>query len=55
MKQLRALRRASAGHAVETVSTFLGAHEFPPEFADDREGYVRLLVDEMIPAVAELC
>lgn len=53
LKQLRALRRASMGHPVETVSTFLGAHEFPPEFADDREGYVRLLIDEMIPAVAE--
>ena len=53
LKQLRALRRASDGHPVDTVSTFLGAHEFPPEFADDREGYLDLLVDEMIPAVAE--
>ena len=53
LKQIRALARASDGHPVETVSTFLGAHEFPPEFAGDRDGYVRLLVDEMIPAVAE--
>jgi imidazolonepropionase len=53
LKQIRALRRASDGHPVETVATFLGAHEFPPEFTDDREGYVRLLIDEMIPAVAE--
>lgn len=53
LKQLRALHRAAEGHAVETVSTFLGAHEFPVEFAGDREGYVRLLVEEMIPAVAE--
>ncbi|HMB70659.1 MAG TPA: imidazolonepropionase, partial [bacterium] len=53
LKQIRALARASDGHAVETASTFLGAHEFPPEFADDREGYIRLLLDEMIPAVAE--
>jgi len=53
LKQLRALHRAAQDHPVETVSTFLGAHEFPPEFADDRDGYVRLLVDEMIPAVAE--
>ncbi|MCA9751718.1 MAG: imidazolonepropionase [Gemmatimonadetes bacterium] len=53
LKQLRALRRASEGHAVDTVSTFLGAHEFPPEFAEDRDGYVDLLVSEMIPAVAE--
>jgi imidazolonepropionase len=53
LKQVRALRRASEGHPVETASTFLGAHEFPPEFADDREGYIRLLLDEMIPAVAD--
>ncbi|GJM45144.1 MAG: imidazolonepropionase [Gemmatimonadota bacterium] len=53
MKQLRALERASRGHAVETVSTFLGAHEFPPEFDDDHDGYVDLLVNEMIPEVAE--
>jgi imidazolonepropionase len=52
LKQIRALARATEGHPVETVSTFLGAHEFPPEFADDREGYVDLLVGEMIPAVA---
>jgi imidazolonepropionase len=53
LKQIRALELASDGHPIETVSTFLGAHEFPPEFADDREGYVKLLIEEMIPAVAE--
>ena len=53
LKQLRALHRAAEGQPVRTVSTFLGAHEFPPEFADDRDGYVDLLVQEMIPAVAE--
>ncbi len=50
-KQLRALARAARGHAVEVVPTFLGAHEFPPEFASDRDGYVELLVRESIPAV----
>ncbi|NNE43836.1 MAG: imidazolonepropionase [Gemmatimonadetes bacterium] len=53
LKQIRALELAGRGHAVDTVSTFMGAHEFPPEFADDREGYLDLLVNEMIPAVAE--
>jgi imidazolonepropionase len=53
LKQLRAIARAGEGHPVDTVSTFLGAHEFPPEFAGDRDGYVDLLVGEMIPAVAE--
>ena len=52
LKQVRALALASHGHPVETVSTFLGAHEFPPEYASDHEGYVRLLVEEMIPAIA---
>lgn len=54
LKQVRALDRAGKDHAVETVSTFLGAHEFPPEYAQDREAYVRLLIDGMIPAVAAL-
>ncbi len=36
----------------DVVPTFLGAHEVPDEYRDDREGYVRLVVEEMIPAVA---
>jgi len=44
----------------ELVPTFLGAHAVPPEFQGDREGYIRLLVDEMLPEVrrrrlAEFC
>jgi imidazolonepropionase len=35
------------------IPTFLGAHAFPPEFADDHDGYVDLICTEMIPAVAE--
>jgi imidazolonepropionase len=34
------------------VPTFLGAHEVPPEYRSDPEGYVRLVVEEMLPAVA---
>jgi imidazolonepropionase len=36
----------------ELIPTFLGAHAVPPEFASDREGYVRLVCDEMLPEVA---
>ena len=36
----------------ELVASFLGAHVVPPEFADNRAGYLRLLKDEMLPAVA---
>jgi imidazolonepropionase len=38
---------------VTVVPTFLGAHEVPREHRDDRERYVRILVEEMVPAVAE--
>ncbi len=51
MKQLRALRSASG--ATEIIPTFLGAHDVPDEFRDRREGYVQLLITEMIPAVAK--
>ncbi|MEZ4560509.1 MAG: hypothetical protein R2851_26525 [Caldilineaceae bacterium] len=34
------------------MPTFLGAHTLPPEYRDDADGYVDLVVEEMIPAVA---
>jgi imidazolonepropionase len=42
------------------VPTFLGAHAVPPEFRDDRDGYLRLLSEDMLPEVvrcrlAEFC
>jgi imidazolonepropionase len=37
----------------ELVPTFLGGHVVPPEFANNRAGYLRLLKEEMLPAVAE--
>ena len=39
-------------HSIDLIPTFMGAHEFPDEYRDNREGYVRLLIDEMIPEVA---
>ena len=53
IRSLEAIRLAAARHPVRVVPTFLGAHEVPPEQRSDRERYVRLLVEEMIPAVAE--
>ena len=52
LKTLRAIRRLSAEETLpRLVPTFLGAHAIPPEFAADREAYVRLVIDEMLPAV----
>jgi imidazolonepropionase len=52
LKQLRAIRETAAAERAALVPTFLGAHEVPPEFRDKRADYIRLLCDEMIPAVA---
>jgi imidazolonepropionase len=51
-KQLSALRRASESSPVEVIPTFLGAHEVPDEHRARREGYVALLIESMIPAIA---
>jgi imidazolonepropionase len=37
---------------VDVVTTFLGAHAVPPEFAGDADGYVGYVCDEVLPAVA---
>ena len=53
LKLLEAIQVLDREEKPTLVPTFLGAHAFPPEFADDREGYVRLVIDEMIPEVAK--
>lgn len=53
LKTLRVYKRLEQQHAIHIVSTFLGAHTVPPEFKNDRDGYISLIIDEMIPAVAE--
>ena len=51
-KQLRAIRHLNETQKVELIPTFLGAHALPEEFKNDREGFLRLLCEEMIPTVA---
>lgn len=52
LKMLRAIRRLAGTHPVDLVATFMGAHEVPPEFRGRRSEYVRLVIEEMLPAVA---
>ena len=51
-KMLRAARRLAEGRRVEVRATFLGAHALPPEFAENRAGYVAEVADAMLPALA---
>jgi len=60
LKILKVIKRLNQLHAVDIVPTFLGAHAVPPEYRNCVQGYVNLVVKEMIPQVtaqklAEFC
>jgi imidazolonepropionase len=52
LRQLRVARRIGEELPVTVRTTFLGAHSVPAEFKGDRDGYIRLLIEEMLPAAA---
>ena len=52
LKMLRAARRLGALRPVRVVTTFLGAHALPPEFAGDADGYIAQVCEQMLPAIA---
>ena len=53
LKQLRVIKRLNQEHPMAVAATYLGAHALPNEYKDDREGYIRFMIEEMIPEVAE--
>jgi len=53
VKSLEVLAAAGRSHPVEIVPTFLGAHAVPEEYRDRRDAYVDLVVETMLPRVAE--
>lgn len=53
LKCLEVIAEADRLHPVDLVPTFLGAHDVPPEFRGRKSDYVDLVVQEMLPAVAE--
>lgn len=53
IKSLEVIRDLNAEHPIDLIPTFLGAHEVPDEYRDNREEYIRLVIDEMIPQVVE--
>ena len=52
LKMLRVIRRLKQSSRIPVKATFLGAHSFPPEYKENREGYIKLITDEMLPAIA---
>ena len=53
LKALQVIRELDDRHPMDLVATFMGAHLVPAEYKNDREAYVRLVCEEMMPAVRE--
>ena len=51
-RQLQAARRLADERDISVRTTFLGAHALPPEMAGDKSGYIDMVCDAMLPAVA---
>jgi imidazolonepropionase len=50
LKQLEAILALDQAQPVDLIPTFLPAHAVPAEFKDDTEGYVRAVIENMLPA-----
>jgi imidazolonepropionase len=53
IKSLEIIKRLNENEPMDVYPTFLGAHEVPDEYRDKHEDYVALVINEMIPAVAD--
>ena len=53
IKMLRVIKRLKENSTISIRSTFLGAHAFPGPYKNNPEGYIQLIISEMIPAVAK--
>ena len=52
LRMLRIIRQIKETSPVEVKATFLGAHALPAEFRNEREKYIEIIINEMIPEVA---
>lgn len=52
LKILRVIKRMKAEAGIPIKATFLGAHAFPTEFKQNHAGYIDLIINEMLPAIA---
>ena len=53
MKMLRVAKKLAVNYPTAIKTTFLGAHALPSEFKNNKDGYLDLICDEMLPKIAE--
>ena len=53
LMQLRVIQALAEDLPIDIVPTFMGAHEYPVEYKNDHEAYIKILTQDMIPKVAK--
>lgn len=53
LKMLRVIRRLKENFSIPVKASFLAAHAYPPAYKDNREGYIKLIIEEMLPKIAD--
>ncbi len=53
LKMLRVIRKLKEKSGIPIKATFLAAHAFPTKYKDDHEGYIREIIEDMLPRVAD--
>ncbi len=52
LKMLRVIQKLKANYPIEIKATFLGAHAIPAAFKGNKDGYLQMLIDELLPKIA---
>lgn len=52
IKMLRIIKRLKENYPIAIKATFLGAHAFPLEYKENHAGYIDLIINEMLPKIA---
>ncbi len=53
LKMLRVIKRLKENYPIAIKATFLGAHAVPAKFKENKQGYLQMLVDDLMPIIAE--
>jgi len=53
IKMLRVIRKLKENSQVAIKSTFLAAHAYPTDYKENKEGYINLIIEKMLPKVAD--
>ena len=53
LKMLRIIKKLATNYPIKIKATFLGAHAFPLEYRENHSGYIDLIINEMLPKIAE--